>query len=420
MSTFAALAPCLAIGFLAIQVITCAICAWRCRRASPCCAPVDAPPITLVRPLCGLETYTAETLEASFRIDYPQFELIFCVAKADDPVIPLVQRAIRAYPQVSARLLVGDDPISSNPKLNNMAKGWRGANYDRIVFADSNLLVPRDYLSRLARMWDDGTGLVSAPPIGSPADKFWSELECAFLNSYEARWQYVVDAFGFGFAQGKTLFYRRSLIRAGVEALACEPAEDAATTKIIRALGLRVKLARPPFLQPLGERSFAEVWSRQIRWARLRRATFPLLFAPEVLTGILPALGFAAVALWLLSWPMWLLPIYAAVWYAVELLLVFACGWPTTWRSPAALVLRDLLIPALWAQALMGKGFVWKGHALEATQARRAQQRPSPLLDLQFGSWRPRSRRESEAMRPNRSAYAVLVARLPPDGRDGS
>lgn len=355
--------------FLAIQVVTCGVAAWRCRRREPFQAPANAPPVSLVRPLCGLESHSRETLEACFRIDYPRFELLFCVASSEDPVTGLVDEAMRSFPQVCARLLVGDDQISGNPKLNNMVKAWRAAQHDHIVFADSNLLVPPDYLARLVSTWRPGVGLVSAPPIASSIKGFWSELESAFLNTYEARWEYVVDSVGFGFAQGKTLFFRRSLFPGGLEKLAAEPAEDAASTKILRGVGLRIKLARPPFFQPLGQRNFADVWSRQIRWARLRRATFPLLFLPEVATGLVLPLLVTLLALSNSPWPAATagLLAYVVVWYLAELALCWACGWPLSPRSVPALVLRDLLIPALWAQALAGRGYVWKGQAMQVS-----------------------------------------------------
>jgi cellulose synthase/poly-beta-1,6-N-acetylglucosamine synthase-like glycosyltransferase len=154
-------------------------------------------------------------------------------------------------------------------------KGWRAARHDWIVIADSNVLMPRDYIERLFASWRADTGLVASPPIGCRPQGLWAELECAFLNTYQARWQYLADALGFGFAQGKTMLWRRAdLERAGgIAALAREVAEDAASTKVVRSAGLKVRLVDRPFPQPLGYRSAAEVWSRQLRWARLRRAS---------------------------------------------------------------------------------------------------------------------------------------------------
>ena len=123
--------------------------------------------------------------------------------------------------------------------------------------ADSNVLMPRDYIERLLAAWRPDTGLVSSPPVGCRPDGFWAELECAFLNTYQVRWQYAAAAIGLGFAQGKSMLYRRSQIEAagGIRLLATEPAEDAATTKLVRAAGLRIRLVDAPFEQPLGYRA---------------------------------------------------------------------------------------------------------------------------------------------------------------------
>src|SRR4029077_12866919 len=144
-----------------------------------------------------------------------RFEKLFCVADTDDPVVSLIKDLIAAYPTVDARLLIGDDRVSTNPKLNNVVKGWRAASHDWVVIADSNVLMPRDYIQSLFASWRADTGLVASPPIGSQPRGFWAEIECAFLNTYQARWQYIVDSFGRGFAQGKTMLWRRADLEAG-------------------------------------------------------------------------------------------------------------------------------------------------------------------------------------------------------------
>jgi ceramide glucosyltransferase len=99
----------------------------RCRPRPVLAPPRDAPPVTIVRPVCGLDNFVEETLRTSFELDYPEYELIFCVASERDPVVPVVRKLIADHPAIAAQLLVGDDRISTNPKLNNCAKGWRAA-----------------------------------------------------------------------------------------------------------------------------------------------------------------------------------------------------------------------------------------------------------------------------------------------------
>ena len=97
---------------------------------------------------------------------------------------------------------------------------------------DSNVYMPKDHLQRMLSAWREDTGLVWSPPVGAAPEGPWAELECAFLNTYQARWQCFADTLGFGFAQGKAMLWRHSMLEAagGIAALGREPAEDAAAT----------------------------------------------------------------------------------------------------------------------------------------------------------------------------------------------
>jgi ceramide glucosyltransferase len=335
--------------------------------------PFDSPPVSLVRPVCGIDNYCEETLRTTFELDYPHYEIVFCAAHAYDPVIPLLERLIAAYPQVDARLLIGEDRISANPKLNNVVKGWCAASFNWIVIADSNVLMPRDYVQRLLATWRPGTGLVCSPPVGCRPRNLWAELECAFLNTHEARWQYVADSIGLGFAQGKSMLWRREVLErgGGIEALANELAEDAAATKVVRQMGLRVRLVDGPFAQPLGVRKAIDVWYRQVRWARLRRASFKAFFAPEILPGgLFPLIACAFAATSNGFSPVAPLTAFAAVWYGAELLLARAADWHVSLRTPFVCMLRDLLLPVLWLQAWVGSTLVWRGNRMHLAQAK--------------------------------------------------
>jgi ceramide glucosyltransferase len=158
----------------------------------------------------------------------------------------------------------------------------------------------------------------------------------------------------------------------GMRALAAEPAEDAASTKLVRALGLRVRIVDAPFGQPLGLRTFAEVWRRQVRWARLRRSTFPLLYALEILsTGAGPLIAIPLAALELGYSPGHALAAVALLWYGAEALLAYAAAWPLTLRSPLLWLLRDLAIAVLWIEGWRARGFSWRGHDMTAAAGTR-------------------------------------------------
>ncbi|HEX5959514.1 MAG TPA: ceramide glucosyltransferase, partial [Hyphomicrobiaceae bacterium] len=329
MVTIAHLAAAFVVFALLIHIASTLVSIWRLRvppARDPQAPPTDpiagGPPITIIRPVCGLDAYEELTLRSTFELDYPRYEILICCASPDDPVVPLIQRLIAEHPHIRARLLIGDERPSQNPKLNNVLKGWRQAAHEWIAIADSNVAMPRDYLQRLLATWHSDTGLVSAPPIGDRPDNLWAELECAWLNTYQARWQYAADSCGNGFAQGKNMLWRRSDLESagGILALAREPAEDAAATKVVRGLGLRVHLADGAFPQPLGPRTAPQVWGRQVRWARLRRATFPGFFALEILSGLAAPLSCFLYAGWALEMEatdvLGVASAYAGVWLA--------------------------------------------------------------------------------------------------------
>src|SRR5712692_5175715 len=96
-----------AAGFCAvvtsIHLASIAIAGLRCRRNAPRAMPSPTPPVTVLRPVCGTERFATETLGSSFQLDYAPYEIIFCVARADDLVVPIVHGLIDRNPQVPAR-----------------------------------------------------------------------------------------------------------------------------------------------------------------------------------------------------------------------------------------------------------------------------------------------------------------------------
>jgi ceramide glucosyltransferase len=341
----------------------------RCRqRPRPLAPKPDSPPVTIIRPLCRINNFERETLASTFTLDYPEYEIIFCLERGDDPVAGLVYSLMEKHPHVPAQLLIGEDHRSGNPKLNNVLKGWDAARHSWIIMADSNVLMPRDYIQQLMGRWRADTGLVCSMPIGARPGNFWAEVECAFLNTFQARWQYVGESLGQGFAQGKTMFFHRDVMdQAGgmLKALGAEIAEDAAFTKIVRGAGLRVHLVDTPFEQPLGERTASEIWSRQARWSMLRRSTFPLMFLPELFVGGFFPIIAGIYAAWQYDVNVAVVAAaLGALWFGSEAILARAAGWHFSTRMLAACALRDLLLPALWVMAWVRRDFVWRGNAM--------------------------------------------------------
>jgi ceramide glucosyltransferase len=365
------------LGFLGVVLFTLQLASilaatWRCKpRPRDLPAPQPAPPVSIVRPLSGVETFSEDTLRSTFELNYPDYEIIFCVQRANDPVVPLVERLIAEHPRIPARLLIGDDPIGANPKLNNCVKGWNAARHDWIVLTDANVLLPKDYIQTLLKAWDRETGMVISMPIGSRPQGFWAEVECAILNNFEARWMFAGELLGIGFAQGKNMLWRREILEkaGGIAALSAELAEDAAGGKIVNAAGLNIRFVDMPFEQPLGARKALDIWSRQVRWARLRRVTFPGYFAPEPIAGAF--VPFLLIGIYGFAYGLNPIPFvgaFAVIMYAAEMLLAWHAGWFLNWASPIAYLVRDLAFPGMWLTALLFDDFTWHGKSMSVKE----------------------------------------------------
>jgi len=359
----------IAVLLVVMNLASQAIALWRLRRPLQRSALLDElPPVTIVRPVRGIEAFSRETAVSGLELDYPCYSTIFCVADAHDPIIPLIEELIGIYGTEKARLIVGDVPVSANPKLNNCVRGWEATPTDWVILADSNVLMPKDYIQRMLAAWQPTTGLVCSTPAGARPLCFGAEVECAFLNAFQARWQYVGEALGLGFAQGKSMLWNKPFLDAngGIAALGAEIAEDAASTKLVRSTGRHVHLVGQPFEQPLGRRRLRDVVQRQFRWARLRRVTFLPFFALEILStpflaAVLAALGASALGL-----PAWLAPLLVLlVWYAGDIVLSASVGWFLNWRTPLAMLARDIAFPGIWAYAFVGGEVSWRGNAMK-------------------------------------------------------
>src|SRR5262245_33550352 len=91
--------------------------------------------VSVIRPVCGLEDVEQMTLASSFQLTWPETELLFCVAAAADPAVPFLERLIAAHAGANARILIGDNSETANPKLNNLIKGWQAAKGEWIILA---------------------------------------------------------------------------------------------------------------------------------------------------------------------------------------------------------------------------------------------------------------------------------------------
>jgi ceramide glucosyltransferase len=149
----AALAP-LAYYLLALY------CTWKYKRRKNDPAPEQefAPPVSILKPVRGLDREAYENFASFCHLDYPQYELLFAVADADDPVLPVIEKLKRDFPQRAIRVLTDIPQLGVNRKVNNLCQLVQEARHDLLVIADSDVRVEAGYLREVAPRFADPRG----------------------------------------------------------------------------------------------------------------------------------------------------------------------------------------------------------------------------------------------------------------------
>src|SRR5713226_8507142 len=157
------------------------LCLWSARvflRDSRKPSPAFTPPVTILKPLRGVDPQMYESFRSHCVQDYPEYEIIFGVSEADDPAVEGVEHLIREFPQCKIRLLVCPEVLGNNRKTSNLVQMLAFAQYDHILINDSDIFVTPDYLRRvMAPFARPQVGMVTCPYRGIPADTLGSKLE---------------------------------------------------------------------------------------------------------------------------------------------------------------------------------------------------------------------------------------------------
>src|SRR4051812_29955869 len=149
--------------------------------------PDYTPPVTIFKPLKGEDEGLEENLRSFFRLDYPTYQLLFCVADPADPAAAVVNRLLAEFPGRDAQLVVGCPAFGLNPKVESLAAMERYRRHDTILISDSNVRVRPSYLRETAcYLAEPGVGLVTNLFVGVGEAQTGAVLENLQLNGFIA------------------------------------------------------------------------------------------------------------------------------------------------------------------------------------------------------------------------------------------
>jgi ceramide glucosyltransferase len=328
--------------------------------------PGFAPPVSIVKPLCGVDEELEANLESFFRLDYETFEVVFSFASAQDPAYRIARAIADRHPEVASTFVFDAREPGGNAKVNRLAAALRFARHRLILFSDGNVRVRSDFL-RLGIGWfaDPKVGLVSHLFRAVGSVSLGSRVESLYLNGcLQPGTALVAGILRIPCVVGKSILISKRALEAigGVTVLRDHLAEDFLLGREVRRAGYQVALSADVIDTAEVGKGAKSAWERHRRWAMMRRRLAGPLYAGELLTSALPwflaAMTGGSPGLRLVA------GVLLGLRWGIEATIARLSGRPLSWRDAALLPVRDLCAAALFWAGLAGRSVSWRGREL--------------------------------------------------------
>jgi ceramide glucosyltransferase len=321
----------------------------------------SGPAVTVLKPLAGADEALFENLRSFFEQRGVDFEILFGVARANDPAIAVVEALQKAYPHVRSRLVVHQGSRGSNPKVSNLKRMIEHASHDLVLISDSSVRAPVGYLAEAVRvLLDRGAGLVTHVFAGVGERSIGAALENVQLCGFTAAGIALPTMLGEAAVVGKSMLFSRDELErlGGLESVSDVLAEDFLIGKMFQHAGREVVIAPTIISSVNGQVRIDAFMDRQLRWSMMRMRLHPIAFLLEPLTNPIAMLP---LALWVVG-PLGFL-------WAASLIILRDVGQWLLLRGPKRVALavvlgpaRDLLMLGVWLVTPFKKHVSWRGH----------------------------------------------------------
>jgi ceramide glucosyltransferase len=259
----------------------------------------SAVPVTVLKPLCGASPDTYECLRSFCQQDHPEFQVIFGVSDAEDPVLEVVRRLQAEFPRLDSTVVIERRQHGSNRKVSNLINMMAYARHDYLVLSDSDVMVDADYLRTVtAPLSRPGVGIVTCAYRGVPRAGLWSLLGSMYINEwFMPSVRVAAHAGSRSFAFGVSISIRRQVLTAigGFTSMRNQLADDYRLGELTRRMGLQTVLSHLEVDTYVREYSLASLVSHELRWLRTIRALRPAGYSLLFITFGVPITALEAI-----------------------------------------------------------------------------------------------------------------------------
>jgi ceramide glucosyltransferase len=330
-------------------------------------APSDfTPPLSILKPIYGLDRETYQNYASFCLQDYPDYEILFCVSDDGDPAIPVIAELARNFPERKIKLIVGSEPLGVSDKVNKLCRMVREAAHETVVVSDSDVRVEPQYLRAIAAPFrDPKIGAVTCLYRGLTDGSLAANLE-AIGNSTDFT-AGVLMAWMLGevnFTLGATMATTKTRLAeiGGFESLVDHFSDDYELGNRIAARGHRVELSAFPVSIVYPHQTLGDAFRHQLRWNLSIRYSRPAGHWGLIFTQGLPLALLAAVSAPSAAWAVSLVLGYLVLRGASAWIIgVAGMGDALLRRKMELLPLRDALAFVVWVGSFFSQRIHWRG-----------------------------------------------------------
>jgi ceramide glucosyltransferase len=332
------------------------------------------PPVSILKPVRGVDREAYENFASFCRLDYPEYEILFAVSDADDGVIPVIERLQRAFPDHQIRLLTGAAHVGANSKVNKLCRLVKEARHEVLAISDSDARVEPDYLREMvAPLAKPDVGIVTALFRGLTGGGFFSELDALGVPAESAPSAFVARKlegnmkFAFGWSMATTKRHLAEI--GGYEAFADYHSDDFELGNRIASKGYRVELMRKWIWMVFPRETLHDFLQHELRWSIGLRNVRKAGYLGLALTYGLPWTVLAAIAA-----PSARIALaYVLAYLILRLTMAWTVGvWglgdPVTRRRIWLVPVRDLVNFAVWLAGFFSNTVHWRGLVFRVKQ----------------------------------------------------
>jgi len=329
-----------------------------------------APPVSILKPVRGVDSEAYDNFASYCRLNYPVYEIIFAVTDPSDPIVPVIEKLQRDFPNTRIRLATSVERLGQNHKISNLYRLVKEAQYELLVMSDSDVRVGPDYLRELVGAFADpevgavtsfyrcaggGTLAADLAMLGMCSDSLPSALIARKLEGG------VQFAFGWTMATTK----ERLAEIGGWESMADHHSDDFELGNRIARQGHRVEIMREAVSVVFPKETLQQLFGQELRWAIGLRNVRPFAYAGMIFTHGLPWMVLAAIVAGAAGWTG-----IAVAYLAAYLILRISVAWTagvwglhdeTIVKKLWLLPLRDAVTSVVWTLGLVSDRINWRG-----------------------------------------------------------